>query len=141
MHVINYDLPNKDHGGIQEYIHRIGRTARIGNDGVATSFFNDRNEDIADDLVKVLLETKQNIPDFLDQYRPENAEEIDFRDDSEGEDDDAGDGWGNAASTGDGWGTFKIVPADDGWGTSATPAAITVAETAAEEEEKRELEW
>lgn len=25
MHVINYDLPSIDHGGIDEYIHRIGR--------------------------------------------------------------------------------------------------------------------
>lgn len=24
MHVINYDLPSMEHGGIQEYIHRIG---------------------------------------------------------------------------------------------------------------------
>lgn len=24
MHVINYDLPSVDHGGIDEYIHRIG---------------------------------------------------------------------------------------------------------------------
>lgn len=25
MHVINYELPSIDHGGIEEYIHRIGR--------------------------------------------------------------------------------------------------------------------
>jgi Helicase conserved C-terminal domain len=24
MHVINYDLPSMDHGGINEYVHRIG---------------------------------------------------------------------------------------------------------------------
>lgn len=24
MHVINYDLPSMDHGGIEEYTHRIG---------------------------------------------------------------------------------------------------------------------
>lgn len=24
MHVINYDLPNVEHGGIDEYVHRIG---------------------------------------------------------------------------------------------------------------------
>lgn len=24
MHVINYDLPSTEHGGIDEYIHRIG---------------------------------------------------------------------------------------------------------------------
>ena len=53
MHVVNYDLPNTDHGGIQEYVHRIGRTARIGNTGLATSFFNEKNEDIGEDLGKM----------------------------------------------------------------------------------------
>ncbi|PWW73817.1 DEAD-domain-containing protein [Tuber magnatum] len=66
MHVINYDLVQN----IDEYIHRIGRTARIGNRGLATSFFNSNNEDIATDLVKVLLESSQEIPEFLEPYRP-----------------------------------------------------------------------
>lgn len=25
MHVINFDLPSNDHGGIEEYTHRIGK--------------------------------------------------------------------------------------------------------------------
>lgn len=25
MHVVNFDLPRVDHGGITEYIHRIGK--------------------------------------------------------------------------------------------------------------------
>jgi superfamily II DNA/RNA helicase len=25
MHVINYDLPNTTYGGIDEYVHRIGK--------------------------------------------------------------------------------------------------------------------
>lgn len=29
MHVINYDLPSTQHGGIDEYIHRIGKVASI----------------------------------------------------------------------------------------------------------------
>jgi ATP-dependent RNA helicase DeaD len=33
-HVINYDLPTD----IENYVHRIGRTGRIGRDGVAISF-------------------------------------------------------------------------------------------------------
>jgi ATP-dependent RNA helicase DeaD len=33
-HVINYDLPMD----IENYVHRIGRTGRIGKDGIATSF-------------------------------------------------------------------------------------------------------
>ena len=35
-HVVNYDMP-KD---IDEYVHRIGRTGRVGNLGKATSFFD-----------------------------------------------------------------------------------------------------
>ena len=33
-HVINYDLPNDT----ESYVHRIGRTARAGNEGIALSF-------------------------------------------------------------------------------------------------------
>ena len=29
MHVINYDLPSMDHGGIEEYTHRIGKSIVI----------------------------------------------------------------------------------------------------------------
>lgn len=28
MHVINYDLPQMDHGGIEEYTHRIGESSQ-----------------------------------------------------------------------------------------------------------------
>lgn len=28
MHVINFDLPSAMHGGITEYVHRIGKTSR-----------------------------------------------------------------------------------------------------------------
>ena len=28
LHVINYDLPNVQHGGIHDYVHRIGRTGK-----------------------------------------------------------------------------------------------------------------
>lgn len=35
-HVINFDIPK----GIDDYVHRIGRTGRVGNVGKATSFFD-----------------------------------------------------------------------------------------------------
>lgn len=92
-HVINYDLPSTQHEGITEYVHRIGRTARIGNGGRATSFFNDRNEDIGVDLVKILLESKQEIPDFLQQYMPEDPNVIDWHDGTDDESDDGLGGW------------------------------------------------
>ncbi len=50
-HVVNYDLPDK----IEEYVHRIGRTGRIGNQGMATAFYQkDRDAHLARSLVKVL---------------------------------------------------------------------------------------
>jgi ATP-dependent RNA helicase DDX3X len=88
-HVINYDLPSTQYDGITEYVHRIGRTARIGNEGKATSFYNERNEDIAEDLVKILLESKQEVPDFLEQYKPADPDTIEWRD---GTDDESEDG-------------------------------------------------
>jgi len=60
-HVINYDLP----GDIDDYVHRIGRTGRVGNIGKATSFFNDKNSNIARPLMKLIQEAKQVVPDFL----------------------------------------------------------------------------
>ncbi|CAI7566357.1 unnamed protein product [Penicillium crustosum] len=84
LHVVNYDLPSAAHGGITEYIHRIGRTARIGNEGIATSFFNERDEDLAPDLVKILIECKQEVPEFLEAYRPE-GDVLEFDDDSDKE--------------------------------------------------------
>ena len=49
--VINFDLPTD----IDEYVHRIGRTGRIGNQGTAIAFF-DRSKDhkLARGLIKVL---------------------------------------------------------------------------------------
>ncbi|KAJ1361849.1 Sphingosine N-acyltransferase [Parelaphostrongylus tenuis] len=61
-HVINYDLPTE----IDEYVHRIGRTGRAGNIGLATSFFNEMNCKIAGDLVKLMIEANQEIPDWLE---------------------------------------------------------------------------
>ena len=63
-HVINYDMCND----IDEFVHRIGRTARVGNNGLATSFYNDKHEGIAPQLTKILQECNQEIPDFLQSY-------------------------------------------------------------------------
>ena len=50
-HFINYDLPSD----IEEYIHRIGRTGRVGNLGLATSLFNDKNHNVVCDLMSLLI--------------------------------------------------------------------------------------
>ena len=52
--VVNYDLP-KD---IDEYVHRIGRTGRVGNIGCATSFYDSReNSGLASGLLDILTVT------------------------------------------------------------------------------------
>ncbi|XP_013136976.1 PREDICTED: ATP-dependent RNA helicase vasa, isoform A-like [Papilio polytes] len=60
--VVNYDLPKS----IDEYVHRIGRTGRVGNRGMAVSFF-DADNDVAlmADLAKILRQGGQPVPDFL----------------------------------------------------------------------------
>ncbi|XP_033759683.1 ATP-dependent RNA helicase DDX3X-like isoform X4 [Pecten maximus] len=61
-HVVNFDLPSD----IEEYVHRIGRTGRVGNLGLATSFFNDKNKNIIRDLMDLLVEAHQEVPSWLE---------------------------------------------------------------------------
>ncbi|CAO3673120.1 unnamed protein product [Rhizopus microsporus] len=65
MHVVNYDMAPS----IDEYIHHIGRTARVGNAGLATSFFNGACTAFSKDLTKVLVKCGQELPNFLQPYR------------------------------------------------------------------------
>uniref|UniRef100_A0A9J7YYH0 RNA helicase n=1 Tax=Cyprinus carpio carpio TaxID=630221 RepID=A0A9J7YYH0_CYPCA len=67
-HVINFDLPSD----IEEYVHRIGRTGRVGNLGLATSFFNDKNGNITKDLLDILVESKQEVPSWLESQAYEH---------------------------------------------------------------------
>lgn len=50
-HVINYDMPQE----IEEYVQRIGRTGRLGNQGYATSFFDpDYDHFLINPIIKIL---------------------------------------------------------------------------------------
>lgn len=117
MHVVNYDLPDE----IDEYVHRIGRTGRVGNRGLATSFYNSNNESIAEypphlplfpapfwipfscnpafsyfcgtfthnrDLAKLLVESAQEVPECLGQFKPELSPDVPLFEDDDDEDDD-----------------------------------------------------
>ncbi|GCB63161.1 hypothetical protein scyTo_0014592 [Scyliorhinus torazame] len=55
--VINYDYPNST----EDYIHRIGRTARSSKTGTAYTFFTPGNIKQANDLISVLREAHQAI--------------------------------------------------------------------------------
>ncbi|KAG5725335.1 ATP-dependent RNA helicase ded-1 [Termitomyces sp. T112] len=69
-HVVNYDLPSD----IDDYVHRIGRTGRAGNTGLSTAFFNRGNRNIVRELVELLREANQEIPNWLDTV----AHEVSF---------------------------------------------------------------
>ncbi|KAG6571631.1 DEAD-box ATP-dependent RNA helicase 5, partial [Cucurbita argyrosperma subsp. sororia] len=59
--VINYSFPLTT----EDYVHRIGRTGRAGKKGVAHTFFMQQNKGLAGELVNVLREAKQVVPDAL----------------------------------------------------------------------------
>lgn len=61
--VINYDLPSN----LDDYIHRIGRTGRVGNVGYAVSLFNDKNANIGRELAESLINNDQECPDWLER--------------------------------------------------------------------------
>lgn len=84
------------------YFPLTGRTARIGNEGIATSFYNERNVDLAEDLVKILVECKQAVPDFLESYRPE-GDVLEFDDDSDKSFFDGASDAGSGAGSGAGF--------------------------------------
>ena len=45
-HVINYDMP----GNLEEYVHRIGRTARMGRPGTAITFVSEWDFPVLDEI-------------------------------------------------------------------------------------------
>ncbi|XP_047310377.1 DEAD-box ATP-dependent RNA helicase 46-like [Impatiens glandulifera] len=59
--VVNYDFPT----GIEDYVHRIGRTGRAGATGAAYTFFGDRDAKHAFDLIKILEGANQSVPSEL----------------------------------------------------------------------------
>ena len=49
-YVFNYDMPQN----LEEYVHRIGRTARMGRDGTAITFVTEWDFPMLDDLMHSL---------------------------------------------------------------------------------------
>merc|ERR1712228_993102 len=84
-HVINYDMPSEVH----EYVHRIGRSGRVGNLGKASSFYDsEQYAEIASPLVQMLAAAGIAVPDWL----AEAAENSRGGNNAGGGDDDEDDG-------------------------------------------------
>lgn len=110
-HVINYDLPQS----IDEYVHRVGRTGRVGNLGKASSFYDsEANSALASALVKILSESQQEVPDWL-----QNEAKY------------GGGGGGGAPSYGGGGGTGG---GGESWGAGSGGASAFASQPAEEED-------
>lgn len=62
--VINFDFPGAANG-VEDYVHRIGRTGRAGAIGRSFTFFTAENSKNANQLIGVLERAGQQVPDEL----------------------------------------------------------------------------
>ena len=60
-YVINFDMPNNT----DIYVHRIGRTGRVGNKGSSLTLLTENDRPLFKTIFVLLSKTKQKIPDFL----------------------------------------------------------------------------
>jgi len=63
-YVINYSFPLT----IEDYVHRIGRTGRAGRTGTSHTFFQVCDKLRAGELVKVLKEANQEVPEAMNDF-------------------------------------------------------------------------
>ena len=64
--VLNYTFPLT----AEDYVHRIGRTGRAGNKGLAHTLFTEHDKGLAGALVNVLKAAKQPVPAELMKFLP-----------------------------------------------------------------------
>jgi len=70
--VVNFDMPCGTNG-VEDYVHRIGRTGRAGRKGIAHTFFTEKDKKNAFKLVEVLKKSEQEIPAKLQSMVPRYA--------------------------------------------------------------------
>ena len=70
--VVNYDFPN----GVEDYIHRIGRTGRAGASGEAYTLFTPQDSRYARELARVLREAGQQVPPELESMQSFGASQF-----------------------------------------------------------------
>ena len=66
-HVINYELPQEP----ESYVHRIGRTARAGGEGIAISFCDSSERGLLRDIERVIRMKIEAVPHDLPDLTPE----------------------------------------------------------------------
>ena len=76
-HVINYDMP----ASTDDYIHRIGRTGRIGNNGDAFTFVTEKDTTMVRDLRHLLNSPLElhTVPDIGDKECKPNRRLVPYR--------------------------------------------------------------
>lgn len=97
-YVVNYDFPRN----IEEYVHRVGRTGRAGRSGTSLSFMTRSDWSSAAELIGILNEAAQEVPDELKEMAErfkvrkerENAERAAFGNVRRGGGGDRGSGRG-----------------------------------------------
>lgn len=121
-HVVNYDLPQS----IDEYVHRVGRTGRVGNLGKATSFYDsEANGALAGALIKILAESQQEVPEWLENEAKYGG--------SGGGGFSGGGGSSFGGGSGGGGGSRGFGGGNDSWGGSGGGAS--------QQAEEAEEEW
>lgn len=94
----------------------------MGQRGIATSFYTERDEPIASVLVRTLLETKQEVPEFLEPFKPtgKGLENLKFETESDFDPEEAGVAHLGISSGDGGWSNEGYGGDDD---TAAAAAA------------------
>jgi len=70
--VVNYDCPNH----YEDYVHRVGRTGRAGNKGVAFTFVTPDEGKLAQDIIKALEVSKATAPEELKKLWQEYTDQM-----------------------------------------------------------------
>ena len=68
--VINFKCPNH----MEDYVHRVGRTGRAGNRGVAYTFISPDEAHYAEGILRVLEHSNKKIPADLKAFSKETAD-------------------------------------------------------------------
>jgi len=58
---------------MEDYVHRVGRTGRAGKKGIAYSYFTKEAMHMSYDLIDVLINSGQEVPEELYAYEKQYA--------------------------------------------------------------------